>query len=74
MKTDLRILARKIANENKNYIYRWTDNRESAMEIILDELFKKTKKNPSNASAEELEDYLEAARYGYNSIEIYLEY
>lgn len=67
-------MARKIANENKNYIYRWTDNRESAMDIILDELFKKTNKNPSDSSLEELEDYLDAARCGYDSIEIYLNY
>ena len=71
---NLRKLAREIANENKEYIRRSTDNQECACEEIFEILLVRTGRAIGELSSEELEDYHEAAFWGYQSIENFLEY
>lgn len=71
---NLRKLAREIADENKDYIRRSTDNQECACEEIFEILLVRTGKAIGKLSDEELEAYKEAAFWGYQSIESFLEY
>lgn len=71
---NLRNLAREIANENKDYIRRSTDNQECACEEIFEILLVRTGKAIRELSGEDLEAYHEAAFWGYQSIESFLEY
>ena len=71
---NLRKLAREIANENKEYIRRSTDNQECACEEISEILLVRIGRGIRELSGEDLEAYQEAAFWGYQSIENFLEY
>lgn len=67
-------LARELAIKNKKHIARITDNRDCACESIVEYLLQETGKKIENLSEEELENYWDAADYGYQAIENFLEY
>ena len=67
-------LARELAIKNKKHIARITDNRDCACENIVEYLLQETGKKIENLSEEELEKYWDAAYYGYQAIENFLDY
>ena len=70
----LKNIARELAIKNKNVIGRSSDNQECACEIIFDLLLQRTGKTTGELSEADLENYWDAAYYGYQAIESFLVY